>query len=356
MIDNNYEIVFHLVGKQQIPNLLGIQNISSKKHVFIYTKEYNDSHFKQLISNNYEFDTLLVDAYNIDDIKNKLENYLNDKKHLKIAFNLTGGTKIMSFALYDISNKTQADSYYFDTQNRKVLCINTHKEYQIKTITDLNTFFQLGSDIYTIENEGIKSLSQQRQSITYLLFKYRSSIKSIIKKYDEINSEHATKSFLSGWYGKIYIEYINSMHYKLKIDNVTCEIENIDFKKYLNGMWFEEYIFSIIQKYNSTHNKLFDLRTGVRLKSQQSSDLFHELDVIFTDGINMHVIECKTGNTCHDDVNKIKSVTEVCGGTFAKSIFISIKENKSILQRNSSQNCFFNANIEDGLLNYLNRI
>ena len=84
-MDNNYDLVFHLVGKQQIPNLLGIQNITSKKHIFIHTKEYNKTYCQQLLNLDYKFDTILVDAYNINNIKENIEKYLQNNQNKKWA-------------------------------------------------------------------------------------------------------------------------------------------------------------------------------------------------------------------------------------------------------------------------------
>ena len=358
-MDNNYDLVFHLVGKQQIPNLLGIQNITSKKHIFIHTKEYNKTYCQQLLNLDYKFDTILVDAYNINNIKENIEKYLQNNQNKKIAFNLTSGTKIMGFAVYDICNKYNSDAYYFDTQNRKLLCINKSVMYDIKTIDKLDTFLDLGKEIYSICDKGRSNISDKHKSMARLLFKYSNDTKKVIEKYKSINKNNSSDSFLSGAYNHINIlEYKNRMNYKIKIENVICEYKDIDFIQYMNGLWFEEYIFTIVDEYRKKHKhkNIYDLRTGIKLISQKSNDFFHELDVVFTDGLNLYIIECKSGNTKHDHIEKIHSVTEQCGGLYAKPIFISIQMNKSIFLRYGEKNYFFGKDIENKLVKYLDKI
>lgn len=353
MGNNIYDLVFHLVGKQQIPNLLGIQNIISKKHIFIHTKEYDKSYYEQLISNDYEFDTILVDAYDRLNIKENIENYLKDYSNKKIAFNLTGGTKIMGFTVYDICNKLNADSYYFDTQNRKLICINKSEILNINTIKSLGTFFDLGKGMYFVNNSNNEKLSQTRKDIDYLLYKYNKDIKVIIKQYKSINPDKNTDSFLNSTYKHIHIEYKNKMHYKIKINNIMCEFKEVDFLKYMNGMWFEEYIFLLVEKYRQEYKNIYDVRRGVVLYNQQSNDFYHELDVVFTDGLNLYFIECKSGKTKPDDIDKINNIAEKFGGPFAKPIFISIDKNKSIAQRYGRNNYIYGNQIEKDLFNYL---
>ena len=94
--DNNYDVIYTLFGEQRIPALLGINQFSSKKYVFITSGNYNAQCMKDFLPTGAEFSEIRVDAFSPKDI---FEEILKDAQQYssnsRIGFNLTGGTKLM---------------------------------------------------------------------------------------------------------------------------------------------------------------------------------------------------------------------------------------------------------------------
>jgi hypothetical protein len=78
-----------------------------------------------------------------------------------------------------------------------------------------------------------------------------------------------------------------------------------DETKYITGGWFEEYVYTLIQE----RIKPTDIQLGLLVRRQDDtfSSNKNDLDVVFTKGNKLFVIECKTGIP----ENKISAFKEI---------------------------------------------
>lgn len=349
-----YDVVFHLVGEEKVPNLLGVIQLSSKKHVFIKSNDFASTYIKNLL-NGALYDEILVNPFDIDNVIEKLQKYIEDNSinNKNTAFNLTGGTKMMFTGAYLVSNEIGADAFYFDTANKKMISLNDNTTYPIKQIKSVKTFLDLGSEIYYIQNNGNSSLSAERAAMAKKLYKYYQQAKKIHTLYSE-NKEN----FESKYYGKIYVEYYTTTSFKLKIEDIECTYNDVNFSAYVDGGWFEDYVLTILKAYEK-QGRIYDLHSGMIMADVKTHRKMQEFDAIFTDGLNLFIIELKSGTQIDGkDINKIKVITNNFGGRFARPVFISIRDKQGMKNRAILDKVpyFYGKDFEKQLIEYLDKI
>lgn len=102
---------------------------------------------------------------------------------------------------------------------------------------------------------------------------------------------------------------------------------------YLTGGWFEEYVYYLVK----THISPQDIAMGVVI-SREGVQHNNELDVVFTKGNKLFVIECKTGvqteRLFNEIVYKVCAIRELLLGVSCCSYIFSLKQDeRDILKR-----------------------
>jgi len=337
----NYDVIFHLFGEQRMPSLLGILQFNTKKHVFINSKQYPASIMKQFLSK-AEFDELPVEPFDPLDVKKKILKYLQDSSNnVKIGFNLTGGTKLMYAGALSACKKINATPFYFDINNDKLIFLDDFKTKETKPITSVETFITLHSDNLYILKKGlwdnISNINiKGRTELTKLLWKNRSKIAKLYKTI--IPNVERRKSFSINR-NNININFSSNGNVTIAIDNEYFSFSGwIDFPVYISGGWFEEYVYMQLKPFVDK-GIIYDLRIGLEIgfKEQKNykktsgfeelknifGDTYQELDITFTDGKKLYIIECKAGNIKSDHIMKLQNITKYFGGLKGKGILAS---------------------------------
>jgi hypothetical protein len=119
-----------LVGEQPIPNLLPVLNEKLKNEnlnrlLLVHTDRtvVQSQRLHELLSNRCQCDLLSVSAYDIVQIRTDLGKRLADEawRGPETVFNLTGGTKTMAFAAYELAVRLGSDFLYFQTEGGRSL-------------------------------------------------------------------------------------------------------------------------------------------------------------------------------------------------------------------------------------------
>ena len=136
-----------------------------------------------------------------------------------------------------------------------------------------------------------------------------------------------------------------------QIENLDSFIKDINFPYssknilyrneigYLTGGWFEEYMYHKIEEY--IHPQ--DIQLGVSITRSQNHNQ-NELDIVFTSGNKLFVIECKTGlldeKLFNGTVYKAVAIKESVLGLSANTFIVSVV----------GKNFLSNTNIENDKL------
>jgi hypothetical protein len=351
---DQYDAIFHLFGEQRMPNLLGVIQFSSRKHIFVNSAQFPADVMKQFLGE-AEYGEIAVDPYDPENVRSTvLDLIAKMPADAKIGFNLTGGTKLMYAGALAACRKVNATPFYFNSRNNQVVYLNDFKTVETKRIPSVETFIQLNGNNLFISKAGHWSdipgiESPDRKSLTNELWQARSKISRLYRELSRYNDSFQPFELHNG---DIYAKLSKDKSAKISIGPKHFEFKEWpDFAKYLSGGWFEEYTFMKLQPLVDT-GLIKDMRIGLEVSfkeddadkssssfSAQMSNLFgdtyQELDITFTDGRRLYVIECKAGNVKSEHVMKLQNIVRYFGGIEGRAVLASCfyPKNKVVIKK-----------------------
>ncbi|MGI2014865.1 Card1-like endonuclease domain-containing protein [Shewanella oncorhynchi] len=333
---DQYDAIFHLFGEQRMPNLLGVIQFSSRKHIFLNSAQFPADVMKQFLGE-AEYGEIAVDPYDPENVRSTvLDLIAKMPADAKIGFNLTGGTKLMYAGALAACRKVNATPFYFDFSKKQVINLNSFTKSDIVLINSVETFLKLNGDGLTISKFGLteQDISPEIFMASRIIWDNR---KLIVSKYRELKDYIAGepfKCFGDDFYAELTIE----KQAKLTIGKKSFVFEEFpEFIEFLMGKWLEFYIFEKLIPLKES-GILKDIRLGleVSMKNVDSNNNFksyhdgfkeniayQEFDVICTDGYCLFVIECKSGKVEANHILKLSEITKYFGGTMGQGIMIS---------------------------------
>lgn len=339
---DQYDVIFHLFGEQRMPNLLGVIQFSSRKHIFVNSAQFPADVMKQFLGK-AEYGEIAVDPYDPENVRSTILDLIAKMPaDEKIGFNLTGGTKLMYAGALAACRKVNATPFYFNSRNNQVVYLNDFKTIETKLIPSVETFIQLNGNNLFISKAGHWSdipgiESDDRKSLTNELWQARSKISRLYRELSRYNDSFQPFELHNG---DIYAKLSKDKNAKISIGPEHFEFKEWpDFAKYLSGGWFEEYTFMKLQHLVDA-GLIKDMRIGLEVSfkdddadkssssfSAQLSNLFgdtyQEIDIIFTDGRRLYVIECKAGNVTSEHVMKLQNIVRYFGGVEGRAVLAS---------------------------------
>lgn len=112
-----------LIGEQPLPNLLPVRHYRPSDVLFIYTKRTKQVYdrLKATLQQEASVSGLETDAYDIVAIVEALDKQLERRPELAsqpAVFNLTGGTKAMALAAYQVAQQRNAPVLYLQSEGK----------------------------------------------------------------------------------------------------------------------------------------------------------------------------------------------------------------------------------------------
>lgn len=313
-------ILVSLVSDQTIPNVLFIREMENKlkenigKYLFISTETMENKGKTDFTIQGSHIDKSKIEIIkviedSIDDIENKLKGWhereINDAD--QIIVNLTGGTKIMSIAVYEFFGKLGSPIYYLPIGKnvyKQIFPFVKHREYELNFRTPLRDY--LTSYGIEIKSRNINKTLKSKQYTEYLFRKFlNNEIDS--KALDELRKKRNEKKISINEKIKSFLNEIN----------FSTETEGTLNKKeinYLTGGWFEEYTYNLIKNQLGLDNDKIGLNLNIFRGSTQN-----ELDIMFVYENVLYVIECKTAlkdngrNLLNDTLYKLSALKKNFG-------------------------------------------
>lgn len=331
---DQFDVIFHLFGAQRIPILLGIIQFESKKHVFVNSKQFPAEVMKQFIGD-AEFVEIAVDPYDPENVRTIILNMLATMpSNIRVGFNLTGGTKLMYAGALAACRKVNATPFYFNSQNDKVVFLNDFDTVDTKAISSVETFINLnGNDLFVSKpgywNEIPEINNPDRKRLTLKLWRERFKIQKLYKELAKYNDD--SKPFEISRDG-ISVKLTEDEQAEIHINGGRINFSKWpDFSRYLSGGWFEEFTYLSLEPFIKS-GQIKDLRIGLEISFEESSlhskmmnfgNTYQELDVVFTDGKRLYVVECKAGDVKSDHVMKLQNIVRYLGGIEGQAILAS---------------------------------
>lgn len=333
--------IVSIISEQTIPNYLFIKEIFRDGDELLFISSKKMEKYIEWIIKDVKLEcvsnTLVFEHENDEekwDVMSSIikRNLSSDKQYL---VNLTGGTKYMSLAVQRIFEDFKSSFYYVPFPKNYILSLNTKDVLLIKHRVNVREYMNLynlkitektitkdksySDDFFNLFTEN--HFSENEYSIIDKLRSYREKTISItdIEEKDEEKKRPQIKGLNN------FLKYIK---FQCRIEGKLLKEET----QYITGGWFEEYIYHLIKdKLNPT-----DIRIGVCIQRTCTSNM-NDLDVVFTIGNKLFVIECKTGvgqvGLFNQIVYKAAALKEYLLGLSGHSYIFSLSTEDADLQK-----------------------
>ncbi len=128
-------VMIALVGEQPLPNFLPVRHYHPSDVLLIYTTKTREKYKYLQVTLQQEVNVygLETEAYDISTIVRALNEELGKKAALAsqpLVFNLTGGTKTMSLAAYQVAQQRDAPMMYLQSEGKHTRVYNYMWEHQ----------------------------------------------------------------------------------------------------------------------------------------------------------------------------------------------------------------------------------
>lgn len=288
-----------------------------------------------------------IDEFTYEKICRTVLGYLNHETHYCV--NLAGGTRYMALAVQQVFEKFDAeffyvqveeniivksffddgiynnDDYFYPIQHRMTIAeyLGTHEiihdldrnsHHPIRSENEANHFFEL------FTQQKLSGLDYESMELLRLYYRGRKRV-NIKGTETSVNPKRPPIPFLS--------EFLQDVGFVPQDNGILNRSE----LEYLTGGWFEEYVYYLVKKYIKPQDFAINVkisRNGIRHNN--------ELDVVFTKGNKLFVIECKTGvqteRLFNEIVYKLCAVSEALLGVSCYSYIFSLKKDEdNVLKR-----------------------
>ncbi|REC42663.1 MULTISPECIES: Card1-like endonuclease domain-containing protein [Chryseobacterium] len=327
-----------LVGGQILPLYMGIVESNPDTIHFFYTKE-TENNVKVLKS---FFKEKKLETYKCSESNYTLfAKELNDllctiSKNENIDFNITGGTKIMALAAYDMMQERKSKAYYFNQDlsyyevptftlknvNNYITVVDfiklsNNSISSSKSILDYNdSEFKMAKSIFNFSNTNFKQFNQIQK---YFRTQFNDPDKIPLKGDEEVND-----NLFVTWDNDILeVNDCSSLLLEVTGDNVR----DLFFK----GGWWELVTGDAVRDWSIQKEVITNVIFPFKGDKSESKN---EIDILVNTGHKLIFIECKSGIINQADLNKMKTVREIYGGRIAKSLLVSkFKPTDAILEK-----------------------
>lgn len=354
-----------LVSEQTIPNLMFLKwivfnNKSILLELFCITTEYMEQKHKiRAIQNALgeinrffpKITPVIVDENDLEEIVKKIElQFLYSVFYDEIHVNITGGTKIMSIACYEVFKNKENTVLYYQPVNKPMQILNSKmSKYSIEVPITIKEYLDAYNVACKIDNICVKDWNYNQtvlpivENMTnersiYLELQNNEYFRKMLKKKGALEFDKIDSEKLSRLQNNPTVEQLVSCSegFGFRSDKITGkEI------KYITGGWFEEYVYQKLK----TEKKLDDdsIALNIRIVNSDDKDK-NELDVAYIEGKTnprLNIVECKSfideasqAKLLTDTLYKMQALKKDFGLTVKSYLYtMSVIKKESVLSR-----------------------
>ena len=288
-----------------------------------------------------------MDEFTYEKICRTVLGYLSEG--VNYCVNLAGGTRYMALAIQQVFEKFKAQFFYVQVEEN--LIVQSIFDDRIYNNDDL--FFPIHYRMTIAEYLNAHEIQHDLNQFEHKPIRSEREVAYFYKMFSQhllCGNDYEVMELLRKFYrNRIKINIHNTEtskgvhspaipHLSEFLDNVgffpeTRGVLNRDELEFLSGGWFEEYVYYLIKKNINPQ----DIALGVRI-SRTGLKHDNELDVVFTKGNKLFVIECKTGvqteRLFNEIVYKLCAISEALLGVSCCSYIFSLKkDDTNVLKR-----------------------
>ena len=340
MNELKFDVVLHLAGEQAVPNYMAVKLSEAQQHILLTTKK-TKAQYKLLAQMFPSEERLIrhveVEATDYAAIRTTVSG-ISGLEGKKIGVNVTGGTKPMFAAALDVCREKGFTPFYIDTQERMISFFTSDylKLPMPRAFETVEEFVRLGNykikgkvkrsdDIPDVRRDLIKHFWDNRDWVRRVIGDFS---KATDKKYQSQKTrppecyQNALSLILNPRKGNKKEESL-AIAWERTFPPRTCDWRVA--ARFGAGEWFEEWL--LLQFANSRRSSDFcDLCSGLSLTfaSGDNDKSIQEIDVAFTDGYMLTLIECKAGAVYQDHIQKLENLRRQIGGAMGRGFLCAI--------------------------------
>ena len=357
-----------LVSEQTIPNLMFLKWLLSNNkgvilELFCVTTEYMEKKNKikaiqkalgEINSFFAKMTPIIVDENNLEENVKKIELQFSDSVFYdEIHVNITGGTKIMSIACYEVFKNKENTVLYYQPVNKPVQILNSKipeiSKNNIEANISIKEYLDAYNVAYKIDNICVKDWNYNQAVLPivenktsersiYLELQNNEYFRKMLKKKGALEFDKIDSEKLSRLQNNPTVKQLKSCseEFGFRSDKITGkEI------KYITGGWFEEYVYQKLK----TEKKLDDdsIALNIRIVNSDDKDK-NELDVAYIEGKTnprLNIVECKSfideasqAKLLTDTLYKMQALKKDFGLTVKSYLYtMSVIKKESVLSR-----------------------
>lgn len=303
------------------------------------------SHIEEIVLKND------MDEFTYEKICRTVLGYL--KRDVNYCVNLAGGTRYMALAVQQVFEDFNSEFFYVQVEENIIVKskfddqINNNDDYFYPIsyrmmIAEYLRIHEIQSDLSQFEHKPIRSKEESER--LYNLFSQRGLTGRDFETMELLRTYYRRSKRVS----ILTVEKSGFRQYPA-VPGLSSFLNRIDFVpeykgvltqselEFLTGGWFEEYVYYLVMKYIKPQ----DIAVGVTI-SRSGVKHNNELDVVFTKGNKLFVIECKTGvqteRLFNDIVYKVCAIREALLGVSSYSYIFSLKRDDTDVLKRIAEN------------------
>jgi len=285
------------------------------------------------------------DAWEVDDIRDRVLALLPDDTD-GIALNVTGGTKPMSIAAYEVFRGLGLPIFYVHPQKDRVIWMypQSFDDFNIENRIKLPHFLK-SYGVQIAEQPNRKALRGSLQTLSHTLVEHEKKFSTAFGtlNYLAYQANSTLKVALKdkkNWRELNELIDLFAGQGLLELQGDILQFNDEEARFFINGGWLEHHVFSVVQQLRKSGMAIHDMAQS--LKVNRGDDVGNELDVAFLYENNLFLIECKTSQfkqgSGADVLYKLDSLTDDLGGLRAKSMLVSYQKISESVKNRAKNN------------------
>ncbi len=287
---------------------------------------------------------LLDNYWEIEPIRDRILDLLADHEHESIALNISGGSKVMSLAAYEVFRSADRPVFYVQPESDELIWIYPHRRpsHQLADHIRLKAFVLAhGAEVTQLRNTGIP---EKHRTLTGQLVEHVEALQGPLRALNWY--AHQARDLESPELGARHLKQgtpFDALTTRFEQEgflqrrNRRLVFPDEDSRFYVNGGWLEEHVFGIVYGLRRQLPEIQDLARSVEIvRYQKSNPVYNELDVAFLANNKLYIVECKTrhfpdsagdeSSAGAETIYKLDTLKELLGGLHGRAMLVSYGE------------------------------
>lgn len=305
-----------------------------------YTKKFAE--YQAVVLNHKGIKTqlfALTDAYHLTPIIEELTDLASQSPE-GTCVNITGGSKLMSIASWQVFKQPQHHLYYVHLHHDSMVWLNHPRpDHPIADHIKLPEYFAAHGYLITGHSATPANSPLMQLATFFAQGSHQAELQNLIQRAFEQSRNGGSNT---------RIPYPNNKKMQTLVERIVAaniathknnhlHLTDANAWRFINGEWLEQYTLNCIYQLRSQYTKFQDIALGLKVtnpalkfsapESNSVQTLANELDIVVLRDNTLYLIECKAGKRFPDQADnyttKLDSLRDTLGGIKGKGLLIS---------------------------------